>query len=234
MFIPFLMKGHTWGPAPCKKCGKTHSNHPKGMLGKKLSKSHKEKITGCLSGRRYFTSRGRRRLPEGWLKSLRERWIGDKNPKAKWIKLTKEQVWQMFLDFKNSGLPIVDFCASTHISTGTLRKLFIKFFPMEYSQIVKEHLNTRGKRGREFEKQVAKLFEARGYFTFISEGSWGPADLICMRVGGTDIILAQCTLTRTPSIIRSKKEQLMELAKKLRVKAILATKKDGEIIEETI
>jgi len=75
------------------------------------------------------------------------------------------------------------------------------------------------------ETKVAKLFRARGYYTTISAGSRGVADVVAIKLG--EVLLVQCKSKGSLSNIE--KQTLKELAQRIGAKGFAALKRKGRL-----
>lgn len=76
-----------------------------------------------------------------------------------------------------------------------------------------------------FESKVARLFRAKGYYTVISAGSRGVADVVAIKPG--EVLLIQCKSNGSLSSIEE--QTLKELAVRVGAKGFAALKKRGRL-----
>lgn len=140
---------------------------------------------------------------------------GKNNPRARWLKLSKEEARKIFDDYKKSQLNINAFAKTLKGEAGKISELFKRFFPAEYIDFVETKQSRKVsmyKRGRAFEYRVRNHFIAKGYFVLRSPRSKGPADLVAIKKG--EILLIQCKLGQN-FLRRKEKKILVDLAESL-------------------
>jgi len=81
-------------------------------------------------------------------------------------------------------------------------------------------------KGARFERRVKRALEDRGYFV-IRASSSKPIDLVCIKNG--EVLLIECKL-RARSIGRRALEEVRRISERTRVRGLIATVRDGEIV----
>jgi Holliday junction resolvase len=80
------------------------------------------------------------------------------------------------------------------------------------------------------ESKVAKLFRAKGYYTVISAGSRGVADVVAIKQG--EVLFIQCK--SKGGLSHTERQTLEEWARRVGAKAIAAVKRKRRLRIETL
>ena len=219
------MKGHNYGL--CKKCGKFHKpanpNPSKGFQGKHHSIATRLRMRELRLGKKHT---------EETRKKISVATKGEKNPRARWFRMTREDALELLHKWEESGLNIVDFASQLHGSATLMGRMFKRLCPQEYAETTRKHKLSRAKNGWDFQRDVADLFEKRGYVVFWV-GGLNIGDMIALKPFEQPILI-EATLQKWG--LQKKERALMELARKAGCKGVLATKPDpfGDIIEKQL
>jgi len=81
-----------------------------------------------------------------------------------------------------------------------------------------------------FERKIAYIFRERGYYTIVSAGSRGVADVVAVKANET--LFIQCKNNRLPSLFE--RQKLKNVASSLGGKAVIVTHKKRRILIQEI
>jgi len=81
-----------------------------------------------------------------------------------------------------------------------------------------------------FESKIARIFKEKGYYTVVSAGSRGVADVVAIRPN--EILLIQCKNNGMLSF--DEKQRLKQTASTVNAKGLLATHRNGRILVKEI
>jgi Holliday junction resolvase len=81
-----------------------------------------------------------------------------------------------------------------------------------------------------FESKIARIFKEKGYYTVVSAGSRGVADVVAIRPN--EILLIQCKNNGRLSF--DEKQRLKQTASTVNAKGLLATHRNGRILVKEI
>jgi Holliday junction resolvase len=81
-----------------------------------------------------------------------------------------------------------------------------------------------------FERKIARIFKKNGYYTVISAGSRGVADVIAIKPN--EILLIQCK--NSGGLSMNEKLRLKQISSTVNAKGLLATHRNGRIVIKEI
>lgn len=81
-----------------------------------------------------------------------------------------------------------------------------------------------------FESKIARIFKEKGYYTVVSAGSRGVADVVAIRPN--EILLIQCK--NNGGLSFDEKQRLKQTASTVNAKGLLATHRNGRILVKEI
>ena len=144
---------------------------------------------------------------------------GVNNPRARYIGMSKEEVRKLFEDYKRLKLDIKSYCRKRKMTDVPLTKLFKKYFPADYEEVVESKLGfgKNYRKGRNFEYKVRDVYRSQGYFVLRSPRSMGPVDLVAIKKG--EVLLIQCKISGYMPL--QQKEELVQLAESIGAKPLL-------------
>jgi len=81
-----------------------------------------------------------------------------------------------------------------------------------------------------FESKIARIFKEKGYYTVVSAGSRGVADVVAIR--SNEILFIQCKSNGGLSL--NEKQRLKHIVSTINAKGLLATHRNGRIVVKEI
>jgi len=81
-----------------------------------------------------------------------------------------------------------------------------------------------------FENRIARRFRDKGYYTVVSAGSRGIADVVAIKAN--EILFIQCKRNR--GLFPAEKQKLKEIASNFNARAYFATHKKGRVLIQEI
>jgi Holliday junction resolvase len=113
---------------------------------------------------------------------------------GKWKDMTEPEARQLFEQYKRAGVGLTEFASHRrHEDPASMGRVFTRFFPAEYENVIEDKLSKTYQRGRAFEYRVRDVYRGMGYFVLRSARSLSPVDLMAVKKG--EVLGIQCKLS---------------------------------------
>lgn len=208
---------HNYGQ--CLACGKFHINPFSG-------KKHTDKTKLTMRLKRLGTKQS-----EDTKRKISLKVSGVKNPRAKWIKMSKDELRPYFDEWVQSDLNINEYANKIHAGSQRIVLVFKKCFPEEYTEQSKKHLNSRARNGWDFQRDIWIELEREGYELFWISGR-GVGDIVAFKKGENPLLI-EATLKNNSN--QKKINLFKQITSNIDCKALFIYRNySGEIIKQKI